>query len=73
MTALSRRPPLRAAYYVGVLGAAIFVIVLVIWQGVTAHGMPDPMQPDTSSTVAFMNIGILIFVATPATSGTLRN
>jgi hypothetical protein len=49
------------------------VIALVIWQGVTAHGMPDPMQPDTSSTVAFMNIGILVFVATPATSGTLRN
>jgi high-affinity iron transporter len=61
MTALSRRPPVRAAFYVGVLGAAIFVIALIIWQGVTAHGTPDPMQPDTSSTVAFMDIGILVF------------
>src|SRR6266403_4852218 len=61
MTALSRRPPVRAAFYVGVLGAAIFVIALIIWQGVTEHGTPDPMQPDTSSTVAFMDIGILVF------------
>jgi high-affinity iron transporter len=61
MTAPSRRLPLRAAYYVGLLGAAIFVIALIIWQRVTAHGTPDPMQPDTSSTVAFMDIGILVF------------
>ena len=61
MTALSRCAPVRAAFYLGVLGAAIFVIALIIWQGVTAHGTPDPMQPDTSSTVAFMDIGILVF------------
>jgi high-affinity iron transporter len=61
MTALSRRPPIRTVFYIGVFGAAIFVIALIIWQGVTAHGTPDPMQPDTSSTVAFMDIGILVF------------
>jgi high-affinity iron transporter len=61
MTALSGRAPGRAAFYVSVLGAAAFVIALIIWQGVTAHGTPDPMQPDTSSTVAFMDIGILVF------------
>ena len=61
MTALSRRPPVRVAFYIVVPGAAIFVIALIIWQGVTAHGTPDPMQPDTSSTVAFMDIGILVF------------
>src|SRR6266481_1385499 len=60
-TALSRRPPVRAAFYIGVFGAAIFVIGLIIWQGVTAHGTPDPMQPETSSTVAFLDIGILVF------------
>ena len=60
-TALSRRPPVRNVFYIGVFGAAIFVIALIIWQGVTAHGTPDPMQPDTSSTVAFMDIGILVF------------
>src|SRR6476659_10673910 len=61
MTALSRRSPVRAVFYVSVLGAAIFVIALIIWQGVTAHGTPDPMQPDTSSAVASMDIGILVF------------
>src|SRR6185437_12484925 len=61
MTALSRRSPVRAAFYVSVLGVAIFVIALIIWQGVTAHGTPDPMQPDTSSAVAPIDIGILVF------------
>jgi high-affinity iron transporter len=28
---------------------------------VTAHGAPDPMQPNTSPTVAFLDIGILVF------------
>src|SRR6266478_8872643 len=61
MTALSRRPPVRAAFYVGALGAAIFVIALIIWQGVTAHGTPDPMRPGTSPVAAFMDIGVLVF------------
>jgi high-affinity iron transporter len=61
MTALSRRSPSRGAFYVSALGVAIFVMALIIWQGVTAHGTPDPLQPDTSSTVAFMDIGILVF------------
>jgi high-affinity iron transporter len=61
MNAVSRRPALRAASYVGLLGAAIFVIAVIIWQGVTAHGTPDPMQPNTSSTVASMDISVLVF------------
>src|SRR5438874_10599285 len=61
MTAFSRRPSLRAAFYVGLLGAAIFVIALIIWQRFTARGTPDPTQPRTSSTVAFMDIGVLVF------------
>ena len=61
MTAFSRCPSLRAAFYVGFLGAAIFAIALIIWQGFTARGTPDPTQPGTSSTVAFMDIGVLVF------------
>src|SRR3984893_8091559 len=61
MTALSRRPPVRAAFYIVVLGAAIFVIALIIWQAATAHGTPDPMRPGTSPVVAFMDIGVLVF------------
>src|SRR5213082_2008290 len=61
MSAFSRRPALRAAFYVGLLGAAIFAIALIIWQGFAAGGTPDPTQPGTSSTVAFMDIGVLVF------------
>src|SRR5438046_2876959 len=34
---------------------------MLLWQGVTAHGAPDPMRPNTSPTVAFLDIGILVF------------
>jgi hypothetical protein len=61
MTGLSRCAPVRAAFYVGVLGTAIFMIALIIWQGVIAHGTPDPMRPGTRPVVAFMDIGILVF------------
>jgi high-affinity iron transporter len=56
-----RRPPVRAAYRIGVLAAAIFLIVMIIWQGITAHGAPDPTQLHTSPTVAFLDIGVLVF------------
>src|SRR5947208_2171688 len=46
---------------IGVLAAAAFVASMVIWQGVTAEGAPDPLPPTTSSTVAFLDIGILVF------------
>jgi high-affinity iron transporter len=32
-----------------------------MWQGVTAHGAPDPTQPNTTPTVAFLDIGVLVF------------
>jgi high-affinity iron transporter len=61
MTALSRRPPLHAAFYIGLLVVAIFVIALMTWQEVTAQGTPDPTQPGTTSTVASIDIGVLVF------------
>jgi high-affinity iron transporter len=61
MTTLSRCAPVRAAFYLGILGAATFVIALIIWQGVTEHGTPDPMRPGTRPVVAFMDIGVLVF------------
>ena len=38
MTAFSRRPSLRAAFYVGLLGAAIFVIALIVILAVLVYG-----------------------------------
>src|SRR6195256_3578398 len=34
---------------------------MLIWQGLTEHGAPDPMRPNTSPTVAFLDIGVLVF------------
>jgi high-affinity iron transporter len=41
--------------------AAAAVAAILIWQGVTEHGAPDPMRPNTSPTVAFLDIGVLVF------------
>jgi high-affinity iron transporter len=53
--------PLRSFVRIGIWVAAAFVLAMIVWQGVTAHGAPDPTQPDTSPTVAFLDIGILVF------------
>jgi high-affinity iron transporter len=45
----------------GVCAAALFLIAIVIWQGVTVQGAPDPTQPNTSPTAAFLDIGVLVF------------
>jgi high-affinity iron transporter len=51
----------RHAFCIAISLAAIFVIAMIVWQGVAVHGAPDPMQPNTSPTVAFLDIGILVF------------
>ncbi len=43
-----------------ILGAVIVLGVLV-WQGITAGGSPDPTIPNTSQTVAILDIGVLVF------------
>jgi high-affinity iron transporter len=52
---------MKLALRIGIIVAALFVVGMIIWQGVTAHGAPDPTQPNTSPTVAFLDIGILVF------------
>jgi high-affinity iron transporter len=52
---------MKAALRIGVILAALFVIAMLVWQGITAHGAPDPIRPNTSPTVAFLDIGILVF------------
>ena len=52
---------MKVALRTGIIVAAACVVVLIIWQGVTAHGAPDPTQPNTSPTVAFLDIGVLVF------------
>src|SRR2546428_1031470 len=45
----------------GISLAAIAVIAILVWQGIFAHGAPDPTQPNTSKTVAALDIGVLVF------------
>ena len=54
-------PRMKFALRIGLLVAAFFVVAFLIWQGVATHGTPDPMRPNTSPTVAFLDIGILVF------------
>src|SRR5947207_558084 len=52
---------MKLALRVGIIAAAICVAAVIVWQSVTAHGAPDPTQPNTSPTVAFLDIGVLVF------------
>src|SRR5205809_7787292 len=52
---------MKLALRIGIIVAAACVVVLIIWQGVHEHGAPDPLQPNTSPTVAFLDIGVLVF------------
>src|SRR5713101_4779277 len=52
---------MKPALRIGVVVAALCVVAMLVWQGVTAHGAPDPTRPDTSPTVAFLDIGVLVF------------
>src|ERR1043166_3643749 len=52
---------MKVALRLGVVAAALFVIAILTWQGVTAHGAPNPTGPNTSPTVAFLDVGVLVF------------
>src|SRR6266480_4076893 len=52
---------MKLALRIGTFAAAICVIGVITWQGVTAHGAPDPTQPNTTPTVSFLDIGVLVF------------
>src|SRR5438128_7214361 len=52
---------MKLALRVGILVAAACVVAMLIWQAVTAQGAPDPLRPDTSPMVAFLDIGVLVF------------
>ncbi|MEP7072108.1 MAG: FTR1 family protein, partial [Verrucomicrobiota bacterium] len=41
--------------------AALALVGLFLWQGITAGGVPDPLRPQTSGTVASLDIAVLVF------------
>src|SRR6186997_643982 len=56
-----QRSSARTFLQVSLFFAAAVVLSVIVWQGFTAQGAPDPMRPNTSPTVAFLDIGVLVF------------
>jgi len=52
---------LRPIHRVSLLLAAIVVLGLMTWQGLTTGGSPDPTRANTTRSVAVLDIGILVF------------
>jgi high-affinity iron transporter len=51
----------RIGFQIFLFLAAAIVLGLLVWQGITAKGAPDPTQPHTSKTVAVLDIAVLVF------------
>ena len=52
---------LRVILTSGLIASVLCVLAVLIWQGITAHGAPDPEHPSTSPAMAFLDIGVLVF------------
>jgi high-affinity iron transporter len=53
--------PIRKAAKILLFLAAAVVAGVLVWQGVTAAGSPDPTRPATSVWGAIMDVGVLVF------------
>jgi high-affinity iron transporter len=53
--------PLGIGFKFALFTAAVIVLGILVWQGITAKGAPDPSQPHTSQTVAVLDIAVLVF------------
>ena len=41
--------------------AVLCVLGMLVWQGITSAGAPDPTKPATSPVTALFDIGVLVF------------
>jgi high-affinity iron transporter len=53
--------PLKWAAKIALLLAAAIVAGVLVWQGVTAGGNPDPTTANTSRAAAIMDVAVLVF------------
>ena len=51
----------RRVFRTILLAAAALVVGLLVWQGITAAGSPNPAAPRTSPAVAVLDIAVLVF------------
>ena len=52
--------PFATTVRVLLLAAALAIVGILVWQGLTAHGNPNP-TPNTSPAAATLDIGVLVF------------
>ena len=57
----TKRPAGGTGLGLALLAGATAVAALLVWQGLTANGAPDPTTPNTSFAVASLDIGVLVF------------
>jgi high-affinity iron transporter len=55
------KSPTRRAFRISLIVCALIIVVVLVWQGVTAQGNPDPTAPHTSPTAAVLDIAVLVF------------
>jgi high-affinity iron transporter len=55
------QPALRVLLRIFLALAALVVVAVLVWQGITASGAPDPTVLRTSPGVAILDIGVLVF------------
>jgi len=53
--------PLKALTWGLVLLAVIPIVAILVWQGVTSRGNPDPTVPNTGHWSAILDISVLVF------------
>jgi high-affinity iron transporter len=51
----------RLTFRILLVIAALVVVGVLVWQGIVAHGNPDPTAANTSPTAATMDIAVLVF------------
>jgi high-affinity iron transporter len=56
-----QRPASRIFASVALLAGGLILAAVLIWQGITAHGNPDPLAPHADGTAAILDIGVLVF------------
>ncbi len=56
-----KRNPLWTAFRVLLIAAVLVVVGVLVWQGLTAHGNPNPASPNLSPAAATLDIGVLVF------------